>query len=205
MRIIAGKYRRRKLQANSGDTTRPITDRAKEMLFQRMGDAGLIEGRKVADIFSGTGSLGLEALSRGASGAVFIEQDRRAHDLLVQNVEMVGAEDDTLCWRTDALKSSFRPKNVPHLVPFERIFYDPPYKMIEKIKPNAWIYKSLTKLAREDVSSADAILILRTPRDAEFDMPPVWTPRETIRLSTMELHLFDKSAASSEDEPTIDS
>ena len=104
MRIIAGKYRRRKLHSNPGQTTRPITDFVKEVLFEWLGDT--VKDKRVADIYSGTGSLGLEALSRGAASVVFIEQDRKAHELLKRNVESIGAEDTTLCWKTNALLSS---------------------------------------------------------------------------------------------------
>ena len=75
MRIVAGKFRRRKLFANPGLKTRPITDRVKESLFERL--SGELEGKRIADVFAGTGTLGLEALSRGAKSVVFIESDRR--------------------------------------------------------------------------------------------------------------------------------
>ncbi|MGD9854019.1 MAG: RsmD family RNA methyltransferase, partial [Planctomycetaceae bacterium] len=68
MRIIAGKYRRRKLLTKPGLTTRPITDRAKEPLFERL--ESHLEGARVADVFAGTGTLGLESLSRGARSVV---------------------------------------------------------------------------------------------------------------------------------------
>ena len=85
MRIVAGKYRRRKLAAKQGTTTRPITDRVKVALFARLQNR--LEGARVADIFSGTGTLGLEALSRGAASVVFIENDHRAWELLRENVQ----------------------------------------------------------------------------------------------------------------------
>ena len=91
VRIIAGEFRRRKLLASPGLTTRPITDRVKETLFERIGDE--LVDRKVADVFAGTGSLGLEALSRGAKSVVFIESDRRAFELLEQNVATLGVQD----------------------------------------------------------------------------------------------------------------
>ncbi|HAW27460.1 MAG TPA: 16S rRNA (guanine(966)-N(2))-methyltransferase RsmD, partial [Planctomycetaceae bacterium] len=166
MRIIAGKYRRRKLHSNPGQTTRPITDFVKEVLFEWLGDT--VKDKRVADIYSGTGSLGLEALSRGAASVVFIEQDYKAHELLKRNVENIGAEDTTLCWKTNALLSSFRPKNVPDFVPFSLIFLDPPYKMIDDLKPGSRLYVSMERLSKENVSSADCHLLLRTPRDAEF-------------------------------------
>ncbi|QDV48748.1 16S rRNA (guanine(966)-N(2))-methyltransferase RsmD [Gimesia fumaroli] len=190
MRIIAGKYRRRKLQVNPGQTTRPITDFVKEVLFEWLGDT--VKERRVADIYAGTGSLGLEALSRGASSVVFIEQDRKAHELLKRNVETIGADEETLCWRTNALLSSFRPKNVPDFVPFDLIFFDPPYKMLDDLKPGSRLYESMERLARETVSSADCHLILRAPRDAEFECPPDWEEYDLLQKSSMDLHFMKK-------------
>ena len=190
MRIIAGKYRRRKLHVNPGQTTRPITDFVKEVLFEWLGDT--VKERRVADIYAGTGSLGLEALSRGAHSVVFIEQDRKAHELLKRNVETIGADEDTLCWRTNALLSSFRPKNVPDFVPFDLIFFDPPYKMLDDLKPGSRLYESLERLARENVSSDDCHLILRAPRDAEFECPPVWEEYDLLQKSSMDLHFMKK-------------
>ena len=194
MRIIAGKYRRRKLHVNPGAVTRPITDRVKETLFEHL--QHYLAGKRIADIFSGTGSMGLEALSRGASGAVFVEQDRRAHELLKQNVAELGVEAETLCWRADVLRCSFRPKNVPHLVPFDVIFFDPPYRMVSELAPGTPLYKSLERLAKNDVSSPDAMLVFRTPEHATFNLSPLWQPWEELSkldLSTMEIHLFQKT------------
>lgn len=190
MRIVAGKYRRRKLQSNPGRTTRPITDRVKEILFERLG--GELDGERVADVFSGTGTIGLEALSRGASSVVFIENDRKAVDLLRQNVSMLEADDVTLCWPTDVLRCSFRPKNVDHLLPFDLVFFDPPYKMIADIQPGSKLSASLERLARDNVTSPDALLILRASEGEEFTAPDCWTPRRKLTLSRMDIHIFDK-------------
>lgn len=200
MRIIAGKYRRRKLHSNPGQTTRPITDFVKEVLFEWLGDT--VKDKRVADIYAGTGSLGLEALSRGAATVVFIEQDHKAHELLRRNVESIGAEETTLCWKTNALLSSFRPKNVPDFVPFSLIFLDPPYKMIDDLKPGSRLYVSMERLAKEKVSSADCHLLLRTPRDAEFVCPPVWERYELLQKSSMDIHFMKKrEIGSSEEQP----
>lgn len=194
MRIISGKYRRRKLHVNPGQTTRPITDFVKEVLFELLGDT--VKNKRVADIYAGTGSLGLEALSRGASSVVFIEQDRKAHELLTRNVESIGAEQETLCWKTNALLSSFRPKNVPDFVPFDLIFLDPPYKMIAGLKPGSKLYESLVRLARDTVSSENCSLILRTPRDAEFECPPNWEIDDLLQKSSMDIHFIKKQYSS---------
>ena len=193
MRIIAGRYRRRKLLANPGLTTRPITDRAKEQLFENLG--GELDGERVADLFSGTGSLGLEALSRGASSAVFFESDRKAHQLLVENIATLGIEDDVVCWKTDALRSSFRPKGVENFTPYELIFFDPPFPLVKKLSAGSSMYKALMRLAREDVSSPEATLILRTPRHLEFEMPEVWTHEWELKPSGMEIHVYRRTAS----------
>ncbi len=108
MQIIAGKYRHRKLQTSPGETTRPITARVKVALFDRL--QPLLEDARVADVFAGTGTIGLEALSRGARSVVFIESDLVAVELLRSNIATLKAEEETLCWATDASKCSFRPK-----------------------------------------------------------------------------------------------
>ena len=187
MRIIAGKYRRRKLLANSGMTTRPITDRVKEPLFERL--TSRLEDARVADVFAGTGTLGLEALSRGARSVVFIEQDRKAFDLLQKNVEAIGCSDDCLCWRTDAMRSSFRPRNVGDFIPFDLVFFDPPYRMIEGLSAGSPLYRSLERLSRPTVSADGAWLCLRTPERSVFDLPPTWIIERKLTMSNMDIHL----------------
>ncbi len=199
MRIIAGKYRRRKLLANSGMTTRPITDRVKEPLFERL--TSRLDDARVADVFAGTGTLGLEALSRGAKSAVFIEQDRKAVDLLKKNVDNIGCKQDCLCWRTDVMRSSFRPRNVPDFVPFDLIFFDPPYRMIPSLKAGSPLYRSLERLARSTVSADDAMLCLRTPANSEFDLPPTWIIERGLTMSNMDIHLCRLERAPKEGEP----
>ena len=190
MRIIAGKYRRRKLLANPGLTTRPITDRTREILFEHL--YGGLEDKRVADVFAGTGTIGLESLSRGAASVVFIENDRRAHRLLKQNVETLEVEEQTLCWRADVLRTSFRPKGVDALLPFDVVFFDPPYAMVPGLKIGSILYKSLERLARDNITAPDAWLIFRTPKHAEFEIPPVWQFDWTLEAGTMTIHKFSK-------------
>jgi 16S rRNA (guanine966-N2)-methyltransferase len=190
MRIIAGEFRRRKLFTNPGLTTRPITDRVKVILFDRLD--GLFSDVRVADIFAGTGSMGLEALSRGAASAVFIERDHKAHSLLVENVKMLGAESRTLCWRTDALRSSFRPKGVPAFVPFDVVFFDPPYQMAAEIRPGTPITAALERLAGSEVTSSTARLIYRCARADQFQFPAPWKIEEQFTVNSMDLYLFAK-------------
>jgi 16S rRNA (guanine966-N2)-methyltransferase len=191
VRIVAGRFRRRKLLTSPGTTTRPITDRVKEILFERLSDD--LEEARVADVFAGTGTLGLEALSRGAKSVVFIEDDHHAHELLLANVAHLGVEQETLCWRADVMRCSFRPKGVPEFLPFDVIFFDPPYRMVSYIKPGDSLYKSLERLARSDVSAQEALMVFRTPEDAEFTLPPAWQIEKTWDISSMNIHLAKKS------------
>lgn len=181
-------------------TTRPITDRAKELIFENLG--GEFQGERVADIFSGTGTIGLEALSRGAKSVVFFEKDKEAHQLLKKNVETLEVQAETLCWKSDVLRSSFRPKGeeFEELFPYDLIFFDPPYAMVEEIKPGTPLYKSLERLGRDNVSSDNVLLIFRTPERAEFQMPPLWQLGNQYTVTRMTFHLFRKSVTLQEND-----
>jgi 16S rRNA (guanine966-N2)-methyltransferase len=193
VRIIAGEFRRRRLLTNPGLTTRPITDRAKEILFERIQD--LIVDKRIADVFAGTGSLGLEALSRGAKSAVFLESDKRAFELLEQNVAALGVEERALCWRTDALKSSFHPKGVDEFLPFDVVFFDPPYRMAEKLGVESPMSKAIVRLARNTVTAESAMLFFRVPRRTPLKLPPCWEHDSAREISSMEIHIFRKAPA----------
>jgi 16S rRNA (guanine966-N2)-methyltransferase len=183
MRIIAGEFRHRVLLSNPGDTTRPITDRVKESLFARLEHE--LPDKRVADVFSGTGTIGFEALSRGASTAVFIEADKKAYELLRENVAKLKLGDRAICWMTNALRSSYRPKNAEGFTPFDVIFFDPPYKMADDIQPGTPIYRALQRLARPDVSAAEALLVLRVPEYATYELPAEWKTEWQLTMSNM--------------------
>jgi 16S rRNA (guanine966-N2)-methyltransferase len=121
MRIIAGQWRGRKLAAPEGMATRPTGDRVREVLFSMLASRlGSFDGLRVADLYAGSGALGLEALSRGAELACFVEQDARAIAAIRANIEALGATDRTqiLTRSVDALPSQRR---------FDLVFADPPY------------------------------------------------------------------------------
>ena len=199
MRIIAGRYRRRQLAAAPGTTTRPLTDRAKEHLFQLLGD---FTGQRVADVFSGTGTIGLEALSRGADTAVFIERDHKAFALLRRNVATLGVERETFCWRADVLRCSFRPKGQDDFLPYDRIFFDPPYAIADQVRAGTPLYKSLERLGRDGISAEGAELILRVPTRQDVTVPEVWQLDELLTLGGMAIHRLRKGGATEEaDEP----
>jgi 16S rRNA (guanine966-N2)-methyltransferase len=120
MRIIAGQWRGRPLIAPAGDATRPTSDRAREGLFSMLASRlGSFEGLRVADLFAGTGALGLEALSRGAAYCTYVETDRAARDAIRANIERLGAEA-----MTDIRAQSAEHATLP---PCDLILMDPPY------------------------------------------------------------------------------
>jgi len=203
MRIIAGEFRHRVLLSNPGDTTRPITDRVKESLFARLEHE--LPGKRVADVFSGTGTIGFEALSRGASTAVFIEADKKAHELLRENVAKLKLQERTICWMTNAIRSGYRPRNAEQFSPFDVIFFDPPYKMADDIQPGEPIYKALQRLARPDVSAPDALLVLRVPEYATYELPSAWKTEWQMTMSNMLIDVCRKQPGTAETQPETSS
>jgi len=122
MRIIAGEWRGRKLTAPSGDLTRPTADRTRETLFSMLvSRLGSFEGLGVADLFAGSGALGLEALSRGAATCLFAEQDAAALRALRANVAQLDAQS-----RCDVRAGSVLTLP-PAKAPLDLILLDPPY------------------------------------------------------------------------------
>lgn len=123
MRIIAGEWRGRKLAAPKGEETRPTSDRARETLFamlaSRLGD---FEGLQIADLFAGSGALGLEALSRGAESCLFVEQDRAAVEVIRANVTALGAGARARVEAGSVMALRAAPK------PLDLILADPPYQ-----------------------------------------------------------------------------
>lgn len=93
MRVVAGSARGRRLVAPRGDAVRPTTDRVREATFNALGSLGAVDGAEVLDLFAGTGALGIEALSRGAAHATFVEPDRAARAALTENLEATGLAD----------------------------------------------------------------------------------------------------------------
>lgn len=129
VRIVAGEWRGRRIEAPRGDRTRPTQDRVREALFSMLTSLlgpGL-GGVRVLDAFAGSGALGLEALSRGASSAVFVESERAARAALSANAATLGAQDRTRIVAGDAFVLAAR-GGLPG-GPFGLILLDPPYRI----------------------------------------------------------------------------
>ena len=122
MRIIAGEWRGRKLTAPKGEATRPTADRTRETLFSMLASRlGSFEDLAVADLFAGSGALGLEALSRGAGHCLFVENDGAALDTIRANIASLKARERTTVQAGSVM--SLGPAKQPH----DLILLDPPY------------------------------------------------------------------------------
>ncbi|KRA83072.1 16S rRNA (guanine(966)-N(2))-methyltransferase RsmD [Altererythrobacter sp. Root672] len=140
MRIIAGEWRRRLLKAPPGDDTRPTADRTRETLFAMLlSRLGSFEGLAVADLFAGSGALGLEALSRGAASCLFVENDPAAIRALRANIAALRAQQQCDVRATSVLQLG------PAKAPVDLILLDPPYGSgagavaLDKLFRHGWI------------------------------------------------------------------
>ncbi len=125
MRIVGGEFRGRPLASPRSQSIRPTTDRTREAVFNVLAHrfAERLEGARVLDLFAGTGALGLEALSRGASHCLFIEESAEGRGLIRTNVESFGLQGRTKIFRRDATGLG----DAGTLGPFGLVFADPPY------------------------------------------------------------------------------
>jgi 16S rRNA (guanine(966)-N(2))-methyltransferase RsmD len=155
MRIISGEFRGRRLDTLPGLNTRPTSEKAKEALFSIIQFE--IEGRKVLDLFAGSGQLGLEALSRGARECVFVEADRAAAAIVKANIERCEAGDRAKLLNAD-FRSALRRSNDP----YDIIFIDPPYE-------SAYREEALGLIDKFDILSETGIIIIES--DKRSDMP----------------------------------
>lgn len=166
MRVIAGEWRGRKLLAPKNDATRPTADRTRETLFSMLASrVGSFEGLHVADLFAGSGALGIEALSRGAEHCLFGEQDRDALEALKKNLGVLGA----------SARADVRAGSVLGLGPakrsFDLILIDAPYETgagsvaLDKLNRLGWI--GADSLISIETSGMEAIEVAGFVIDAE--------------------------------------
>ena len=164
MRVVGGRHRGRRLIAPAGETVRPTSDRAREALFNilshgRFAASGLpFAGKPVLDAFAGTGAVGLEALSRGASAAVFIETERDALAALRRNIAVLGEEDSAQIVAGDAT----RPPRAAFVCAVA--FLDPPYG-------SGLAAPALTALAAAGWLAEDALAIVEVAARESLPMP----------------------------------
>ena len=164
MRVITGTARGRRLKEPQGMDIRPTTDKVKESMFSILQFD--IEGRRVLDLFGGTGQLGIEALSRGASEVVFVDKSAAALKLIRENLELCGLSDRARVRSGDSLaylRSGER---------FDLIFLDPPYD-------TGLLEQALQDIAGFDICREHGIIMAENPADAV--LPPLEAPYRLYR------------------------
>jgi len=178
MRVITGTARGRRLKTPEGMDIRPTTDNVKESVFNILQFD--IEGRRVMDLFAGTGQLGIECLSRGAKEVVFIDQSRDAVKIVKENLKACGFSAPVL--QQDALSY------LGACGKFDLIFVDPPY--------DAELYQPvLEKINSIDILSEGGIILCESRR--ETDMPEMQAPyflRKEYRYGKVKLSLYSKES-----------
>lgn len=142
MRVVAGRLRGRRIESPRGDTTRPTTDKVREAVFNALGSLDIIDGGRVVDLFAGTGALGIEALSRGATHCTFVERDRSALDVLRQNIADLGLREQSTVVSGDATL----PVNAG--IECDVLLADPPYgftgwqELLDKVRATVAVIES---------------------------------------------------------------
>jgi 16S rRNA (guanine966-N2)-methyltransferase len=157
VRVVAGEFRGRRLAAPRGARTRPTADRVREALFSMLGD---VSGARVLDLYAGSGALGIEALSRGAESAVFVERDPRAAGVIERNLASLGLDQRVVT--QDAMRFLARAQGM-----FDLVFCDPPYDSASGLAgPLADHLPALTAEGARIVTESDK----RTPLELPFPL-----------------------------------
>lgn len=165
MRVISGDYRGRNLRAPSHHATRPTSDRTREALFSILAARAenFFHNKRVIDIFAGSGALGLEAISRGAAYAVFVETDTAARGAIRDNITTLAVEGQSKIYRRDARHLGHLPANLGE--PFDLVFMDPPYDkglaapVLQELLDGHWL-------------TPDALIVVEESRRADVTIPP---------------------------------
>jgi 16S rRNA (guanine(966)-N(2))-methyltransferase RsmD len=158
MRVIAGRLGGRELRAPKGTATRPTTDRVREALFSVLGD---VTGARVLDLYAGSGALGIEALSRGAASAVFVESHAPALAALRGNIARLDLASSTtvLALRVERAGTALRTR-----APFDLVLCDPPWAELDAC------IRAVSRLLEPALLAADARVVIEHPTRSEVEM-----------------------------------
>jgi len=187
MRIVSGSLRGRNITTPSGRNTRPTSDQTRESIFNILAHAEWappLDGAIVADIFAGSGALGLEAISRGAEFCLFVETEPKARAAIRKNIETMNLFGCTRLHRHDATKLKIAPGNLRG--PFTHIFMDPPY--------NKGLWRPvLSRLKDYDLIAPDGVIILEESKDTELNTHGFEVIETKLWGATQVLFLLNKT------------
>lgn len=166
MRIIAGEHRGRQLKGPPDERTRPMLDRVREAVFSSLG--ARVDGAQVLDLFAGTGSLGLEALSRGAAHARMVERDPKVLKLLRENVAALGLGERATVSSGDALREESwrRSSDDPR---YAIVFVDSPYPLLGAAVTRRLVLNTLARLVTQQLTD-DGVVVFHAPHSAIDDI-----------------------------------
>jgi 16S rRNA (guanine966-N2)-methyltransferase len=188
MRIIAGAKRGMKLLSPKTQVSRPIIDRVKESLFSVLYKYDLPDGKMVADLFCGVGSLGLEALSRGAEFIIFVEQDPKIITTLKKNIEKAGFVKESKVIRADAFKVG-APVNDKK---YDLVFVDPPYACTENVGQDSPLNR-LMDLLQSQVAPGGIVVVRTNQRTELLDKYGIFRAVERRKWGTMAVTILQKT------------
>jgi 16S rRNA (guanine966-N2)-methyltransferase len=181
MRIIGSRHRGRAIKAPK-EGTRPTTDRVREAIFNVLAHADFapdMTGARVLDLFAGSGALGLEALSRGAGFALFVETDAKARAIIRANIEALGAQGSTKIWRRDATHMG----RCAPMPPFDLAFLDPPYgkglagRALKALREGGWL-------------KPGGLAVVEESAKADFTPPEGFKPLDTRAYGDTKVHFL---------------
>ena len=179
MRVISGSARGRRLKELQGMDTRPTTDKVKESLFNIIQFE--IEGRSVLDLFGGTGQLGLEALSRGAAHATFVDLRKEAVGIIRENLSLTGFSDRATVVQGDYLAFLTRCRET-----FDVIFLDPPYE-------TELLETAIAHIARHDLLNVHGMMIAEHPVDKALPaLPAPYRMGRTYRYGKIAVTIYHR-------------
>ena len=171
-RIVAGHFRGRRLVTPAGTATRPTSERVREAVFARLDHLGVLAGARVLELYCGSGSLGLEALSRGAASLVLVDVAKAATTAATRNVQTLGSENVQVVTADAARFLARRPTGA-----FDVVLLDPPYDL-----PEARLAEVLDALDAPGVLAPQALVVLeRATRSGQPRWPRAWADAEAKR------------------------
>ena len=190
MRIISGEFGGRRLKAVPGQNTRPTTDKIKESLFNILG--GYFDGGVMLDMYSGSGAIAIEAVSRGMERAFLFENNRLAQKTIEQNIEITKSPEQFHLKRQNVKQGLKIIASDPAFEPFELVFMDPPYRLQE-------IVKDIEQLQELNLVSPDCVIVCEV--DKEVQLPELildFEQYKRVEYGITALVFFDRSSSEEE-------